>query len=221
MAESGQEKTEAPTQRRRDEAARDGRVPRSQELTAAVLLLTSGVALNATGPALAAALRDILGTGLGVAGSTTLEGPAAVTLIQQLGWKALGALGAFLATMVGASIAIGAVQARGVVSMKPVLPDVNRLNPAKNVGRILGVQGVVELAKSLLKLAIVELGGVARARARVAGDHRVGPAAAARPARRRAHATDSASCATRGWPTSRSPPPTTRGSSGSTSRGCA
>jgi flagellar biosynthetic protein FlhB len=155
MADTEQEKTEAPTQRRRDDAAKEGRVPRSQELTAAVLLLAAALALNATGPALAGAMRDIMGTGLGFAGVVGLDAQGTVLLVRALGWKALGALGAFLATMVAASIAIGAVQARGTASLKPITPDFNRLNPARNVKRVVGMQGVVELLKALFKLAIV------------------------------------------------------------------
>jgi flagellar biosynthetic protein FlhB len=155
MADSEQDKTEAPTQRRRDEAAQEGRVPRSQEVTAAVMLIMAGVALNATGPGLAAALRDVMGSGLSAMGDTAFDGPGAVALLRMLGWKALGALGAFLLTMAGASFAIGALQARGVVSAKPITPDFNRLNPAQNVKRVIGMQGVMELFKALLKLVIV------------------------------------------------------------------
>jgi flagellar biosynthetic protein FlhB len=155
MADTEQEKTEAPTQHRRDEAAKEGRVARSQELTAAVMLIAAAVALNATGPGLAAVLRDIMGSGLSAVGNEAFDGFGAVTLIRMLGWKTLGALAGFLATMAGASIAIGALQSRGVVSAKPVTPDFNRLNPAQNVKKVIGVQGLVELAKSLLKLVIV------------------------------------------------------------------
>ena len=155
MSDSEQEKTEAPTQRRRDDAAKDGKVPRSQELTAAVLLLTSALALNAAGPALARAMRDIMGAGLGHAAIVGTDVPGVVEVVRQMGWKALSGLAAFLAAMVGASIAIGAVQARGVMSVKPILPDFNRLNPAQNAKRVVGMQGLVELGKSLLKLVIV------------------------------------------------------------------
>ncbi|AHG87740.1 type III secretion exporter [Gemmatirosa kalamazoonensis] len=155
MADTEQEKTEAPTQRKRDDAAKDGRVPRSQELNAAVLLLTSALALNATGPGLARAMRDLMGSGLGYASVGVVDGPGIVSLIRLFGWKTLGALAAFLATMAGASLAIGALQARGTMSAKPITPDFNRLNPAQNAKRVIGTQGFVELFKALLKLLIV------------------------------------------------------------------
>src|SRR3712207_1136925 len=96
MSDSEQEKTEEPTEGRRREAAEEGRIPRSQDVNAAVLLLASAVALNATGPSLAGAMRDLMGSGLGFATATGLTGPAAVALIRGMGWKALGALAGFL-----------------------------------------------------------------------------------------------------------------------------
>jgi flagellar biosynthesis protein FlhB len=155
MADTEQEKTEAPTERRRQDAAKEGRVPKSQEFTAAVLLLASAMAINATGPGLAGALRDIMQSGLGFAGVIEMDAPGVIAMLRALGLKALGAVGAFLGTMVVASIAIGAVQARGVASAKPITPDFNRLNPAQNVKRVIGTQGLIELFKNLVKLTIV------------------------------------------------------------------
>ncbi|MBP8127242.1 MAG: EscU/YscU/HrcU family type III secretion system export apparatus switch protein, partial [Aeromonadaceae bacterium] len=40
MAEEGQEKTEAPTGKRLDEAKQKGQVPRSKEMGTAVVLMT-------------------------------------------------------------------------------------------------------------------------------------------------------------------------------------
>src|SRR5689334_243827 len=96
MADSEQEKTEEPTEKRRQEAAEEGRVPRSQDLNVAVLLLASAITLNATGPALGAALRDIMGTGLGFGDAAGADATAAVALVRMMGWKALGALAMLL-----------------------------------------------------------------------------------------------------------------------------
>ena len=155
MSDSEQEKTEEPTEARRREAAEEGRIPRSQDVNAAVLLLASAAALNATGPALGAALRDIMGSGLGFAAATGLTGPAAVALIRGLGWKTLGALAGFLGAMTVTALAVSAAQARGTFTGKPLAPKFERIDPAKGIKRIVGKQTLVELAKQLLKLVIV------------------------------------------------------------------
>ncbi|MDF1504246.1 flagellar type III secretion system protein FlhB [Roseisolibacter sp. H3M3-2] len=155
MADSDQEKTEEPTERRRQDAAADGQIPKSQDLNAAVLLLASSLALGAAGPGLARAMRDVMGSGLGFASATGLTGEAAVALLRGLGWKTLAALAAFLGAMTAAALAISAVQGRGTFTLKPLAPKFERIDPSKGIKKIVGTQTAVELVKSLLKLAIV------------------------------------------------------------------
>jgi flagellar biosynthetic protein FlhB len=156
MADSEQERSEAPTQKRRDEAAAEGRIPRSQDLNAAVLLLASALAVNATAPALAAALRDMMGAGLALtAAAPALTGEGAVALLRAVGWKTLVAMAGFLGAMSLAALAVSGAQARGTFSAKPLAPKFERINPAQGAKRILGKQGLVELTKSLLKLLVV------------------------------------------------------------------
>jgi flagellar biosynthetic protein FlhB len=155
VADSDQEKTEEPTERRRQEAADEGQIPRSQDLNAAVLLLASSLALSATGPGLARAMRDVMGSGLGFASAAGLTGPAAVALLRGLGWKTLAALAAFLGAMTAAALAISALQGRGTFTLQPLAPKFERIDPAKGIKKIVGVRTLVELVKSLIKLAIV------------------------------------------------------------------
>ena len=155
MSDSEQDKTEAPTQRRRDDAADEGRTPRSPDVGAAALLLAAALAVGVTGPGLARALRDITGTGLGFGSAAGLTAPGAVALVRDLGWKALAALSGFLAAMAGTALVVGAAQARGTFTLQPLTPKFSRINPGENYKRVVGVQGVVEGAKSVLKLVVV------------------------------------------------------------------
>lgn len=155
MADSEQDKTEAPTPRRREEAAREGRTPRSPDLGAAALLLASALAIGVTGPGLARALRDITGTGLGFGSAAGLTAPGAVAMIRDLGWKALAALAGFLGALAGTALVVGAAQARGTFTLQPLAPKFSRLNPGANITRVVGTQGLVEGAKSVAKLVVV------------------------------------------------------------------
>ena len=156
MADTEQERTEAPTQRRRDEAAAEGRIPRSQDLNAAALLLASALALQVTAPALGRALRDLMGAGLvATAAAPTLTGEGAVALLRGVGRETLVAMAAFLGAMMLAALAVSGAQARGTFSAKPLAPKLERIDPSKNIKRVVGTQGLVELGKALVKLAIV------------------------------------------------------------------
>jgi flagellar biosynthetic protein FlhB len=154
---SDMEKTEDPTPQRRDEARKEGRVPKSQDFTAATLILGSALVLNATGPALGTLLLDTFGYGLSAVGAGDLDAASAVTLVQTLGWKVLAVLGVTLASLAAVALAVTGLQARGTFSTKPLGPDWNRINPGANAKRIAGKQAWVDLGKSLVKLAIVGL----------------------------------------------------------------
>jgi flagellar biosynthetic protein FlhB len=122
---------------------------------AAALLLAAALAIGTTGPGLARALRDITGEGLGFGAAPGLTAHGAVALVRDLGWKALAALSGFLAALSGTALVVGAAQGRGTFTMQPLAPKFSRLNPGQNIQRVVGVQGVVEGAKSLAKLLIV------------------------------------------------------------------
>ena len=50
--QSGQERTEEPTERRKQEARRKGQVPRSKELNTTITLLAAAASLLTLGPAM-------------------------------------------------------------------------------------------------------------------------------------------------------------------------
>ena len=78
--ESFQEKTEAPTPKRRQDALKKGEVPRSQEVTTAFLLLAGAGAVTMAGTGMSGALTDVFRmiTGTLTALPTDPEGNAAL-----------------------------------------------------------------------------------------------------------------------------------------------
>jgi len=65
MAEDFGDKTEAPTPRRRQEAREQGNIARSQDLTAAALILGAMFLMRSYGPGVVSALRTLVGEMLG------------------------------------------------------------------------------------------------------------------------------------------------------------
>ncbi|MEX2584035.1 MAG: flagellar biosynthesis protein FlhB [Gemmatimonadota bacterium] len=158
MSESSmQEKTEAPTPRKREEARTEGQVPRSQELNTAFLLLGAALVTNAVGSTLGSSVLTTFRHGLVMTGADDLDGPTAVSFVQLTGWKVLAGLSLFLCSLGAVALGITAVQARGILTVKPIQPKWERINPLPNAKRMLGTQPWMELAKSLLKLFIVGL----------------------------------------------------------------
>jgi hypothetical protein len=147
MADSEQERSEAPTQKRRDEAAAEGRIPRSQDLNAAVLLLASALAVNATAPALAAALRDMMGC----RARLHRRGPGPHRRgrgrpAPRRGVEDARRHGRLLGAMSLAALAVSGAQARGTFSAKPLAPKFERIDPRRTSRGSSGKQRLVELA---------------------------------------------------------------------------
>jgi flagellar biosynthesis protein FlhB len=155
MAENEAEKTEEATPFRRDEARKDGKIPRSPELTVAASLLGSAAVLSSVAPIAGRGLFEIMGRGLANVGTFTLTGESATLLLRETAIRAFAAMIGMIIATTGAAFLMATLQARGTMSLKPIMPQFSRISPAANAKNLLGSRSVVELLKSLAKLAIV------------------------------------------------------------------
>ncbi len=161
MAEaSGQEKTEQATGKRRLEARQRGQVALSREIPSTLILLTSLGVFYFAGSLVFERLFALLGAtfrGLGVIRLTTVSqaDAFAVELFQTLVTLLLPFfLPFFVVGFVGNVIQIGLQ-----FHAKPMQPKLGQLNPLAGVKKLVSLRSLVELAKSILKIAIV--GGIA------------------------------------------------------------
>lgn len=157
MAENdGQERTESATPKRREEAHREGRVPRSQELSSATLLLAGTGALALVGGAtLARHTVNILRADITWMSAQPLSSLQAITILQQVGRTTLMAMAPFLAGIVAITVLVNAVQARGIVSVEPLTPKLSHIDPVAGLGRLVSIDALVNLLKALLKVSIL------------------------------------------------------------------
>jgi flagellar biosynthetic protein FlhB len=150
------DKTEKATPKRREEARQKGQIARSQDLTGAVVLLAGLFALGATGPAtaqrLGAGVHDALAAGGG-------RDPVTINTIGDLLLTSGGTAVSCLAPIVGACAAAAIIVNVAQVGIKPkskaLKPDFKRLSPKPGIKRMVGKEGLVELAKNLAKLSVV------------------------------------------------------------------
>lgn len=155
MAEDGGDKTEDATPKKRQEAHDEGRIPRSQELNAAVLLLGTALVLTIVLPSISSKLLAIMGTSLSRIGETSLSSESVLKIAQSVGWRVLAVLMVVTTSMAGIALGIGAIQSRGVLSTAPLQPKMQRISPMANAKRVLGKQSIIELLKAILKVVIV------------------------------------------------------------------
>lgn len=156
MAEDQFEKTEPPTERRRQQAREEGNVAKSTDLTAACMLLAAVLLLNFLGErlfeGLAIPLRLLLGGELDGNPTrpedlTNLLAFSADLLVTTLMPLVLSIVIVGLAAMIG--------QIGFLVSLKPVTPSLSKLSPIRGLRNIFNARGAVRLAMSLGKVALI------------------------------------------------------------------
>jgi flagellar biosynthetic protein FlhB len=157
---SDQNKTERPTQRRRNEARRQGRVAMSNEFNSALVLIGVAASLTLFGPAIFSDLQTMMRAGLVRAGSpdaVTAEGMAALVT-----W-ALKSFALAVAPIVIAAGGVGVLASVAQVGFRftPLVlkPSLATIDPIRGLKRLVGPNGLVEIVKAIVKLAIV--GGAA------------------------------------------------------------
>ena len=148
------ERTEAPTPRRREQAREKGDRLASRELATALAGGAGALWLWAYAADFAQAMRLSLAGGLQLNAAQLQDFRPVDTLAAQL-WP----LAATLATLAGLALlaAILGQGATGGIGFTPkhIAPDWKRLNPATGLKRIFGSKGLIELAKALLKASVL------------------------------------------------------------------
>jgi len=153
------DRTEAPTQKRLDDARRDGQIPRSRELTAAAVMVSAGALLLLSGRLLGGRLGNMMRDGLSLTRGQVFDDGALVQTFGHLSTTALWAiapvLGMTLVVAMAAPLALGGWAFSG----KAITPDFSRLSPVKGFGRMVSARAWMELGKALGKFAIVGSAG--------------------------------------------------------------
>lgn len=154
MNDDGGEKTLAPTEKRKRDAAREGDVLRSRELSTAVAMLAGAAWLKLAGPWMFGLLTGTLAGGLRFGRAEVVDfAPGAMMLKSTIAVAppvlVLGVMVAF------ASIAsqLGFGEGRWIGTN--LLPKGSRMNPLSGLKRMFGTQGLVELGKSLAKAGLL------------------------------------------------------------------
>lgn len=149
------DKTEDPTQHRRDESRKKGNVVRSVDLNAATLMLAAASVLMMFGAGLSRAMAELLRKYLETANLAQLEDTGVVGQFWGLAsWAASNVLPLLVAMML-AALVINLAQVGFLIAPEALQPKLGRLNPLEGAKRILSVQGLVKLAVNLGKIVLL------------------------------------------------------------------
>jgi flagellar biosynthesis protein FlhB len=151
------DRTESPSQKRLDEARKAGRVPRSRDLGAALVVLTGGLALRGLGAGvgerLAALMRDGLSLDHTEIGDVTLM----LSRLEHAAAQGLMAAAPVLALLLAAAVLAPLSIGGWTFSGSALVPDFGRLNPITGLGRIFSLRGFIELSKAFARFLVVAI----------------------------------------------------------------
>jgi flagellar biosynthetic protein FlhB len=157
MAEeqTGQERTEQPTERRLQEARRKGQVPRSRELNTMLSLLLATAGLWVLGGGLVDDLFAMATAGFSVDRALAFDTARLPVHFMQMALTALGALLPFMAVAIVAALAGPLLMGGWSFSTDAMAFKLEKLDPIKGLGRLFSAKGLLELLKALLKFFLL------------------------------------------------------------------
>lgn len=169
------QKTEEPTPRKLEEAARKGDVPIAAEIRHVVMFAAILAVTGALGMSTIRALGTLFVGLWGNAGEYALAPEGAADFATGFLGAVAGALLPILGALFGFALVGGLLQGRPMLSWARLKPKWSKLNPFSGIGRLFGKQALVEFAKTLVKLMLVFAVAAMVAWPHAAGiDHMVG-----------------------------------------------
>jgi flagellar biosynthesis protein FlhB len=151
----GQERTEQPTAKRQEDARRKGQVAKSSDLTAAALLMGALGAGSLGGARFVTDTLEAFQRGLGAASNVELTPTEALALLFGAAITLGRLIWPFILVPAAAALAVQILQTRFSVSWSGLVPQWDRVNPLKGLGRLLSPRSLVEALKAVIKLAAI------------------------------------------------------------------
>jgi flagellar biosynthetic protein FlhB len=152
------EKTEDATAKRKSEARQKGQVAKSAELNSAFVILSAFFALKMLGPHIYSLLTDFMIHIFSILSTFSTQNMTIQTvnmIFLDISFVFFQVAMPIMLSITVISIAINFMQVGFTLTMEPLLPNFERLNPLTGLQRLISKRSLVELIKSLVKIAII------------------------------------------------------------------
>ncbi|MFB3787582.1 MAG: flagellar biosynthesis protein FlhB [bacterium] len=152
--ESGQEKTEPATGRKRTRAREEGNVPKSHEVNTTLVLIAGVASFYYLAGHYFGGLMEAVRYYLQES-ARPVTPDSYYSILLEAGLRTLIIVFPFLLILTVAALAINLLQVGFLLSGKPLIPRFGRMNPAQGIKRLFSARGAVELVKSMGKIFII------------------------------------------------------------------
>jgi flagellar biosynthetic protein FlhB len=153
--ENNEEKTEEPTPRKRQELREKGEVAKSRELPSVAVLLSSLMALIFFGSFMYSQIQLIMQETLSLPMLGDLNVFDFIIFARKTTTRFILTISPLLAAVFITAILSNIMQVGFVLSGESITPKLSKLDPIKGFTRLFSKQSLMELCKSLFKLAII------------------------------------------------------------------
>ncbi|MCX7079682.1 MAG: EscU/YscU/HrcU family type III secretion system export apparatus switch protein, partial [Pseudomonas sp.] len=154
-SESGQDKTEDPTEKRKQDSREKGEVARSKELNTLVVMLAGSGGLLIYGANLAQDLLEIMRLNFSLPRDVLLNNGSMIQYLLHSGKIALMAVQPILTVLLIAAV-LGPISLGGwLFAGSSLAPKFSRMNPASGLKRMFSSTALIELLKAFAKFLIV------------------------------------------------------------------
>ncbi|MCE5982470.1 MULTISPECIES: flagellar biosynthesis protein FlhB [unclassified Pseudomonas] len=154
-SESGQDKTEDPTEKRKKDAREKGEIARSKELNTVAVTLAGAGALLVFGGGLVQTLMELMRSNFILSREVLIDERSMGIFLMASGKMALLATQPVLLVLLLAAI-IGPVSLGGFLfSGSSLAPKFSRMNPLSGIKRMFSVNALSELLKALAKFFMI------------------------------------------------------------------
>jgi flagellar biosynthetic protein FlhB len=162
-------KTEAATPRRRDEARKKGKVARSGEIEHAAVLLGSLLILWAAGPSLMEALLGVCRASFGGLAHPEFNAASAMQLLTAVMFSVLVPVAPVLIGMAAVSAFSGYGQVGFRITSDVLEVNLDRINPVNGMARLFSLRSLTHMTVSCLKVIAILGVGYLTIRSRLPG----------------------------------------------------
>ena len=154
-SESGADKTEDPTEKRKKDSREKGEIARSKELNTLAIMLAGSAGLLIFGGALAQDLMELMRYTFSLSRDVLLNPDSMGIFLLHSGKIALLALQPVLITLLIAAL-VGPISLGGwLFAAGSLAPKFSRMNPAAGIKRMFSAKALIELLKALAKFFII------------------------------------------------------------------
>ena len=147
MDSSSQDKNLPATERKLQQARKDGQASRSKDLSHLAVLGTGSAALLVLAPTFLDRFKLAMAQQLSFTASTLAQNGSMLDRLQDMVSIGLLASAVFAAIVAVASMGSAVAAGGWIVSLKPLMPDFSRLNPIAGVGRLFSKEQLTDVLK--------------------------------------------------------------------------